>query len=86
MNDLEAYIIALHEAGHALGTSGHSYPDVLGSIDFLGGDDQYLRAHPSIPDSVMNYDHMIVDVTDEPDCSPHPFDVLAIYALYQGVN
>ena len=21
---------------------------------------------------------------DEPDCSPHPFDVMAIYALYQA--
>ena len=21
----------------------------------------------------------------EPDCSPHPFDVLAIYALYQTI-
>ena len=28
-------------------------------------------------DSMMNY------ITSEPDCSPHPFDVLAIYALYQ---
>ena len=32
--------------------------------------------HPPIPDSVMNY-------IDEPDCSPHPFDIMAIYALYQ---
>ena len=22
---------------------------------------------------------------DEPDCSPHPFDIMAIYALYQSV-
>ncbi len=21
---------------------------------------------------------------EEPDCSPHPFDVMAIYALYQS--
>ncbi len=86
MNDLEAYIIALHEAGHALGTSGHSYPDVLGGIDFLGGDDQYHRAHPSIPDSAMNYDSKILAIVDEPDCFPHPFDILAIYALYQTVQ
>ena len=36
----------------------------------------YEAAHPSIADSVMNYDR-------EHDCSPHPFDILAIYALYQ---
>ena len=23
---------------------------------------------------------------DAPDCSPHPFDIMAIYALYQGVK
>ena len=23
--------------------------------------------------------------SDDPDCSPHPFDVMAIYALYQAV-
>ena len=23
---------------------------------------------------------------EEPDCAPHPFDIMAIYALYQGVN
>ena len=23
---------------------------------------------------------------DEPDCSPHPFDIMAIYALYQGIK
>ena len=22
----------------------------------------------------------------EPDCSPHPFEVLAVYALYQNVS
>ena len=23
---------------------------------------------------------------DEPDCSPYPFDIMAIYALYQSVD
>ena len=23
---------------------------------------------------------------DEPDCSPHPFDIMAVYALYQGIQ
>ena len=25
-------------------------------------------------------------VSNEPDCSPHPFDILAIWALYQTVD
>ena len=25
-------------------------------------------------------------ISDEPDCSPHPFDILAIWALYQTVD
>ena len=24
--------------------------------------------------------------SDEPDCSPHPFDIMAIFALYQTVD
>ena len=38
-------------------------------------------AHPDkygFRDSIMNY------ILNEPDCSPHPFDILAIYALYQS--
>ena len=23
---------------------------------------------------------------DEMDCAPHPFDIMAIYAIYQGVD
>ena len=39
--------------------------------------------HPDVnqfTDSIMNY------IRNEPDCSPHPFDILAIYALYQTVD
>ena len=36
-------------------------------------------AHPTVLDLVMN------DVA-EPDCSPQPFDILAVYARYQGVG
>ena len=87
-NMYSAYINALHEAGHALGTSGYSNWDLL---RFLGGKERgereiYRRAHPSIPDAVMNYDERITGVSDEPDCSPHPFDILAIWALYQTVG
>lgn len=48
-------------------------------------------AHPTIPDAAMNYDTIVSRYHggvsqghSEPECSPHPFDVLAIYALYQA--
>ncbi len=36
----------------------------------------------------MNYDGRIpqISVEREPDCSPHPFDIMAINALYQTVT
>ena len=85
-----AYELALHEAGHALGISGFDYLNFAANL----GNVSYHVAHPTIPDSVMNYDDEIgqlrerykPDQPDEPDCSPHPFDVMAIYALYQNVS
>ena len=65
-----AYRMALHESGHALGTSGFDITRIWGL---------YTTAHPGISDSVMNYE-------TEADCSPQPFDILAIYALYQNVG
>ena len=46
----------------------------------------YQASHPSTPGAVMNYDTITpkVKVPQEPDCAPHPLDVLAIYALYQS--
>ncbi len=77
------YSVAVHEAGHALGLSWYNIQRL---------DQVYEEQHPTIPDSVMNYDKPgpirypnLEDGFDEPDCSPHPFDVLAIYALYQAV-
>ena len=70
----KAYETLVHEAGHALGVHGGQN---------LTGKDQEA-GHPIIADSVMNYDKVVgVVEDDEPDCSPHPFDILAIYALYQ---
>ena len=41
----------------------------------------------------MNYDEFIVAnmlpsgrVREEENCAPHPFDTMAIHALYQGVD
>ena len=43
---------------------------------------QYLEA----ASAVMNHDGEVGETSfSEPDCSPHPFDVMAIYALYQTV-
>ena len=75
------YQLMVHEAGHALGLSGF----------FLTSFWSYEAAHPTIPDAVMNYDKEVprqIAPGDhvEPDCSPHPFDRMAIEALYQNTN
>ena len=94
-----AYSTAVHEAGHALGLS--NVADTWRyAVNLLPFDPQtrevYTASHSSTPDSVMNYDDNIFENYDhtlsvprkrhEPDCSPHPFDVLAIYSLYQTRN
>ena len=77
------YALAVHEAGHALGLSGFNR-----GLLFNQG---YAISHPTIPESVLNYDrnsegrpHWVPSDYREPDCSPHPFDVMAVYALYQS--
>ena len=87
--------IAVHEAGHALGMSSFSIRDLLAGtaselFDFLPwiaptDEQRYQTAHPTIPDSAMNYDRNVWQGSEEPDCSPHPFDIMAITALYQSV-
>ena len=56
----------------------------------------YEASHATTPDAVMNYDSKAKELFpvwrdlptvmphDEPDCSPHPFDIMAIYALYHA--
>ena len=90
-----AYATAVHEAGHALGLSNVSYVGLVTDslFSFFGSSQPYEAAHPTIPDSVMNYDAEVPDnwatwapsPLNEPDCSPHPFDLMAIYTLYQAI-
>ena len=90
-DDYYAYAITVHEAGHALGLSALN--KFFAFKEFFDVATTYQDAHPTIPDSVMNYDNMVSefaswvpggDQHSEPDCFPHPFDVMAIYALYQS--
>ena len=80
------YHTIVHEFGHMLGMSGFRWPQsAIPAFD-------YPEAQPTIPDSLMNYDNEAPllnsgDVTNhEPDCSPHPFDLMALHVLYQTVN
>ena len=100
----KAYHTAVHEAGHALGLSNMDYPPLVNivfdseswpSVDQWPIGQEYHAAHPTIPDSAMNYDDKNPPVIKhpavgsgfaEPDCSPHPFDVMALYSIYQGVS
>ena len=77
----KAYRLAVHEAGHALG---------LSNVSYSAWTQPYEAAHPTIPDAALNYDKVPAkwakwtsSPLNEPDCTPHPFDVMAIYALYQ---
>ena len=65
------YKSVLHEAGHTLGLSGFSYGEAARG-------EFYEMSHPTIPDSVMNYDDEPDEnlesngthVRFEPDCAP----------------
>ena len=82
------YQLLLHEAGHVLGMSGFAIQRAFTE------EGRYKMAHPTIPDSVLNYDNRVQENLDsgdvqtrhEPDCSPTPFDRMVLRALYQTVN
>ena len=95
----DVYRKMLHEIGHTLGLSNAGEPGkylpwyARPFSDRYSSDEQRVISHPEIPDSVMNYDGEVPEnlnsqgafARDEFDCSPHPFDVMAAYALYQNV-
>ena len=72
-----AFQAIIHEVGHVIGVSGAT------------DGNSYQRGHPSVADSLVNYDGRVLPREDpnvpenEPDCSPHPLDVMAVFALYQ---
>ena len=86
------YELMVHESGHVLGLSGFSFLSLI-----LGERERYIGSHPTIPDSVMNYNwesRFLYDperpetkrwIRLERDCSPHPFDIMTIYSLYQTI-
>ena len=57
----------------------HEAGHALGIGDGTDGMDQD-RHHPQIEDALMSY-----TTPDDYDCSPHPFDIMAIFALYQTI-
>ncbi|MCY3602064.1 MAG: fibronectin type III domain-containing protein, partial [Chloroflexi bacterium] len=81
-----AFETVVHEAGHALGLSGASIQKTAVELALQGLrleiELDYPVSHPTIPSSVVNYNSE-VGATKEPDCYPHPLDVMAIHALYQ---
>ena len=87
VGDYYPYETLVHEAGHALGISGFR------RLALTSKRQSYEMSHPTVYDSVMNYDNELwanrdsngVVIRDEPDCSPHPFDIMAIFALYQTI-
>ena len=72
--DFRNYTLMVHEAGHALGLSDFSIVQPR----------SYSVSHSTIPDAVMSYDSS-TEVYG-PDCSPYPFDLMTIHALYQAVR
>lgn len=84
--------MVVHEAGHAFGITGLGLNQ--NSLHVEPGsmwNEVLLRGHSTVWGSVLNVTGM--DLIEGPrhflnvhdyNCSPHPFDVMALYALYQS--
>ena len=74
-NDYGKYELMVHEAAHTIGLSGFSFASLRSD------ESAFIMSHSTIPlDTVTDY-----DVVKNKGCSPHPFDIMAVSALYQGV-
>ena len=74
----KAYEVLIHETGHALGIRRLKINDTS---------DEFKIGHPfngGSRDTVMANFHVGSDGNLGFKCFPHPFDVMAMYALYQS--
>ena len=84
----DAYGMLVHEVGHAFGIIG----GVLDEEERAKWRSE-LAGHSAVFGSVMNYDEFewalpgssSFVIPADNDCSPHPLDIMAVYALYIGL-
>ena len=50
-------------------------------LDAVSMDGAIVRVHPDLPGSIIDH-----PTPSEPDCSPHPLDITALYAIYEPVD
>ena len=68
-----AYITVVHEAGHVIGIGGAT------DRDSNDPRERYHNGHPN-----YNLRDSIVNSRDVAGCTPNPFDIMAIFAIYQA--
>ena len=86
--DPRSYAVIVHEAGHVFGLNGFTLSESDRDVWH-----DLLKGHPAIRGSVLTYKNRNLRLDDAPEynfsseegaCAPHPFDVMALYALYQA--
>ncbi len=88
------YSTLVHEAGHVIGIAGGTSHDNWARLGPNGHDSgkTVIDNHPIVRESVMSYKGInlraagrgILELEQIPSCSPHPLDIMVIYALYQA--
>jgi len=74
--DYGKYKLMVHEAAHAVGLSGFAFTSLTTK------NAKFVMSHATIPlDTIMDY-----DIATEKACSPYPWDIMAVSALYQGIT
>lgn len=73
------YSLLIHEIGHALGLHGASEPHIRPDPDGPMNDHHH-------PNSNQYHTAMRYDDVQQYGCSPHPIDIMAIYAIYQTMD